>query len=326
MRAFVLSLTLACCSALPAWAEVPRVVTDIVPVHSLTARVMAGVGAPDLLLRPGASPHGYALRPSEAAALERADVVFWVGPELTPWLDAPLDTLAGNASSVALLDVEGTIRFEYRDAEAGMAEHHDGDAHDDHGDQDDHAHDGHDDHAEDAHDHEGADPHAWLDPENGKFWLSVIADALAKADPDNAEAYRANAVAGAEEIDRVTREIVDTLSSVAETPYAVFHDGYRYFEERFGVAPVFAIATGDAVAPGPARLAALREAARDSGVTCIFSEPQFDARLIATVSEGMEVRVATLDPLGSTLEPGPTLYTDLLVAMAESMVACADIE
>ncbi|PIP97144.1 MAG: zinc transporter, partial [Rhodobacterales bacterium CG18_big_fil_WC_8_21_14_2_50_71_9] len=76
----------------------PQVATDIAPVHALAARVMAGVGAPSLIVPPGASPHGYALRPSEAAALERADVVFWVGAALTPWLEGAIDALAGDAA------------------------------------------------------------------------------------------------------------------------------------------------------------------------------------------------------------------------------------
>ena len=53
-------------------ADVPKVAVDIAPVHSLVARVMDGVGTPDLIIQPGASPHEYILRPSEAAALQNA--------------------------------------------------------------------------------------------------------------------------------------------------------------------------------------------------------------------------------------------------------------
>jgi len=60
---------------LPALADVPRVMTDIAPIHSLTAQVMGDLGTPDLLLPPGADPHDFALRPSDAAALGNADIV-----------------------------------------------------------------------------------------------------------------------------------------------------------------------------------------------------------------------------------------------------------
>ena len=46
-------------------------------------------------MAPGATPHGYAMRPSEAAALEDADIVVWIGPDLTPWLEDAIGTLAG---------------------------------------------------------------------------------------------------------------------------------------------------------------------------------------------------------------------------------------
>ena len=84
--------------------EPPRVVVSFAPAHSLAARVMAGIGAPELLLRPGASPHFHAMRPSEAEALQRADVVFWVGAVLEPWLRGPLRALAPNARIVALAE------------------------------------------------------------------------------------------------------------------------------------------------------------------------------------------------------------------------------
>ena len=95
-------------------AEVPKVATDITPVHSLVARVMQGAGSPSLIVAPGATPHGYSMRPSEAAALEVADIVIWIGPELTPWLEGAIGTLAADAHSLALLDAPGTRRLAFR--------------------------------------------------------------------------------------------------------------------------------------------------------------------------------------------------------------------
>ena len=76
-----------------AHAEVPRVATDIAPIHSLVSMVMQGAGSPDLIIPPGASPHSYAMRPSEARAVAKADLVVWVGPELSPWLGRVLEAL-----------------------------------------------------------------------------------------------------------------------------------------------------------------------------------------------------------------------------------------
>src|SRR6056297_4336306 len=144
-----LSLTAALLGG-TAMADVPRVVADIAPVHSLVARVMDGVGSPDLIIQQGASPHEYQLRPSEAGAFQNADLVFWVGADLTPWMEDAVETLAEGANVTALLDADGTILLDFR--ESALFEAHD---HGDHGhDDNDHEHEDHDhDHDHDDHDH-----------------------------------------------------------------------------------------------------------------------------------------------------------------------------
>lgn len=171
MRSFVWAAT-TMLAAPAAWAEAPKVVTDIAPVHSLVAQVMQGVGTPVMLIDPGASPHGYALRPSQARALSQADVVFWIGEALTPWMEQPLEALAADAHSVELLELEATLQLEFR--EGATFEEHDHDephgedhgshgheehADDDHDDHDEHGHDDHDEHGHDEHDEHGHDDH-----------------------------------------------------------------------------------------------------------------------------------------------------------------------
>jgi zinc transport system substrate-binding protein len=133
-----------------AMADVPTVAADIAPVHSLVARVMQGVGEPSLIVAPGASPHEYNLRPSEAAALQEADLVFWVSPDLTPWLDGAIETLAGNATVTELLEVDGTTELPFREGALFEAHAHGDEGHDDH----DHDHDHAEDKEHDEHDHE----------------------------------------------------------------------------------------------------------------------------------------------------------------------------
>ncbi|WP_306151976.1 zinc ABC transporter substrate-binding protein [Roseovarius sp. MMSF_3281] len=143
-----------------AMADVPEVATDIAPVHSLVARVMADVGTPDLIVQPGASPHEYSLRPSEAQALQDADLVFWIGPDLTPWLDDAIETLAGNAEVTALAKLDKTKTLPTRESALFEAHNHDhGSAHDDHGHgEEDHAH-GHEDSHDHDHDHDHGHDH-----------------------------------------------------------------------------------------------------------------------------------------------------------------------
>lgn len=291
--------------AAAAQAEAPAVATDIPPVHSLVARVMEGVGSPALIVSPGASPHGYSLRPSQAGILQQADLVVWTGAELTPWLAGPISALAGKAASLELLEIPGTTLLEYR--EGAMFQPHD------HGDHDhDHDH---------SHDH-GHDPHAWLDPQNAALWLGAIAAQLSELDPENAPLYDANAKAGQQEIGAMTDSIKVRLAPVQGKPFLVFHDAYHYFENRFGIAAAGAISLADASDPSPARIARIRAMVADLGVVCAFSEPQFNPGLIRTVFEGAEAKTGVIDPLGAGLEPGPALYQQMLQGVADSLADC----
>lgn len=338
MRSPLAAAALAVLST-PALAEAPSVAVDIAPVHSLVARVMEGVGEPSLIVREGASPHAYSLRPSEAEALQGAAVVFWTSPELTPWLGDALEKLAPDARAVELIEAEGTERLEFREGatfeahdhaheeeDHAAGEHddadHDHDAEHDHEEaHEDHAHEEHERDAH-GHAHEGADPHAWLDPGNAAVWLDVIADALAEADPEHAETYRRNADAAQAEIDALTADLEATVAPVRGRPYIVFHDAYQYFGRRFDVEAAGAISLSDASKPSPARVAEVRDLAAQVGAVCVFSEPQFAPGIVDAVFGDGEVRTAVLDPLGMGLETGPGLYPALLRKLATSLADC----
>lgn len=280
-----------------------RVAATIAPIHSLVALVTEGIVQPDIIVRPGASPHDYALKPSEAQALNDADVVFWVGESLEPWMSKAVTTLAGDAVVVELGAVGGIERLPLREGGTWTA-HSDGDGHGDH------------EHADDL------DPHLWLDPENAMVWLDAIADTLADIDPSHAESFRKNADAASAEIEALMAEIRDLLAPVKDKPYAVFHDAYQYFEHRFDLHPLGAVSLSDADRPGPARLMEIRAAVAESDAVCVFAEPQFEPKLIETVIEGSEAKLGMLDPIGAGQRPGARLYSELIRNLAESLVDC----
>ncbi len=328
-----------------AMADVPNVAVDIAPVHSLVARVMDGVGTPDLILPPGASPHGYSLRPSEAAALQDADVVVWMGERLAPWMEGAVGTLAGDAAVLTLLEADGTMLLDYREgalfekhAHGDTDDHadHAEDAHDheeehDHEDEHDHAEDDHDheahsddehDHGEEAHAHGDFDSHAWLSPTNAGTWLNLIAAELSAADPENAGTYYANAAAGREELEALKAEVNALLEPVRGGNFIVFHDAYQYFETDFDFPAAGAISLSDAADPSPARIVEIQGRVRAEGIDCVLTEPQFNPGIVATVLEGTEAKTGVSDPIGATLEPGPTLYPQLIRNLATSLAEC----
>ncbi|MCP5087710.1 MAG: zinc ABC transporter solute-binding protein [Rhodobacteraceae bacterium] len=280
-----------------AGAKPLRVVADIPPIHSLTARVMAGVGTPELLLNGLTAPHDFALRPSQAGMLAKADLVIWVGADLSPPVGRALEALGGDARIVELLAAKGLTRLPFREG-PGF------------GDQ------GHD------HGAETADPHIWLNLQNAAIMLDVIAAELAAADPDHATGYLRNAEQGKSELAALQAEINATLEPVRDRPFLVFHDAYHYFEDQFGIEALAAIKTGHALPPGVAHIREMRAIIADMGVICIFREPQFDSQLLARLTEGTGLKTGTLDPIGAELTPGKNLYPTLMRNLAISLADC----
>ena len=315
-----------------ALADVPNVAVDIAPVHSLVARVMQDVGAPDLIIRSGASPHDYRLRPSEAKALQDANLVIWMGKELTPWMEDAVKTLSTEAAILTLLEKDETTLLEFR--ESVLFEEHD---HDDHSDDktmpkqqghDDHDNHSDEDHAEtedqdhDEHAHGAHDPHAWLSPKNAKIWLNLIAAQLSTADPDNASTYFVNAAAAVTEIDTLMADVSTMLDPIRGNSFIVFHDAYQYFETVFEFPASGAISLGDATDPSPARIARVQDRIQEQKIQCVLAEPQFKKGLVVTVLEGTDAKTSIIDPLGDALEPGPALYPQLIRNMAKTLVDC----
>jgi zinc transport system substrate-binding protein len=274
---------------------------------------MAGVGKPDLLVQSGASPHNYSLSPSEAQALQEADLVFWIGEGVTPWLKRSLGNLSPDAQAIELLEANGTTTYTYRKGATFDAHddgHHDEEKADQH-DQDHH------------HEHNGTDPHAWLDPANAKVWLDVIAAALAEKDPEHATQYLGNAAAGKADIDAAVSHVKTTIAQLKDKQFIVFHDAYQYFEKRFGIPAAGAISIGDASKPSPARIAEIRKVVTDLNVSCVFTEPQYNPGIVKAVFGGTGVNTSgVIDPLGSGLATGANLYLDLLIEIADDLQSC----
>ena len=287
----------------PVSADAPAVLTDIPAVHSLVSQVMLGVGAPAILLDKGADPHSFQMRPSQAQALSQANLLFFIGPELTPWLERAIDGVGIKGEAVELLEVKGTLLRKFEEDE-----HHD-----------EHAEEGHE---EEEEHHDGVDPHAWLAPENANIWLDEIAAKLAAIDAGNAALYLENASVAKARIDLLDAEITSMLIPMQDTPIIVFHDAYGYFVDHYGLTIAGAVRKGDAASPGARHLVELREIISNASVACAFGEEQHDPALLETLFADANISTGVLDPSGTTLEYGPELYTVLLRNMAQEIASC----
>jgi len=310
-------------------AEV-NVVTTIKPLHSLISSVMEGVGKPSLIIEGTNNPHTFVFKPSHAEMIENADIVFWIGEDLEAFMEKPLDSLAKNAKTIAFMDLASIEKLKFR--EQNIFDDHDDhghkdDEHDDHDDHDGHddEHDGHDDHDDhaghhDGHNHGEFDAHIWLDPANAKEMVLEISHELSELDPSNKSKYEDNASKTIVALDKLIEEVDKSLSK--DISYIVFHDAYQYFEKRFGVIPAGALTLNPDVLPGAKQIADIQDVINDKGIKCIFSEPQYNPKIIETLGNDMNISTGVMDPLGAYIDAGPSMYSDLINQIANSIKDC----
>lgn len=287
--------------------------TSIKPLQLIAAAVQDGIGEPEVLLPPGASPHHYALRPSDVRRVRDADLLYWIGPDMEGFLPRVLSSR--DKPQVAVQDLPG------------MTLRHFGDSHDEHDhDQDEHDH-GHG-HASDelGHDHDhrpgSLDAHLWLAADNAKVIAARMAADLAKLDTANAARYAANLQAFEARLDALDGRIRPQLAALQGKPYFVFHEAFDYFEAAYGLkhAGVFSVLTE--VQPGARHVAAMRKALQQTGPSCVFSEPPLRPRLAETLTADLPVKLAELDALGGALPVSANGYEQLLENLAGGLSEC----
>ena len=287
-----------------------KVVVSIKPFHSLVSTVMQGVSEPALLLNGNNSPHTYSLRPSAAVKLQNADLVFWGGENLEGFLAKPIHSLAAGARVVSFEDTPGLILRPFRSVKEWQEL---------------------DPESKNDQDHvkkrkinrlSGNDPHIWLDPLNAQKITQYLVQILSEFDPENAQTYHSNGKKTILRLSDLNIQLETKMSSVSSKPYIVFHDAYQYFEKRYQLNPIASVTVSSGPSTSVGRLIDIRKKIKNKNVLCIFTEPQFSPKLVQTVISGTAVKKGILDPIGTSISPGPEMYFTLLNNISHSISTC----
>ena len=302
-RLFALFLTLSASLLVinPAQAQV-NVLTSIKPLQLIAAAVQDGVGQPDVLLPPGATPHNYALRPSDVRRVQSADLLYWIGPDLEGFM--PRVIKSRTLPSIAVQTLPGLKLRHFAE--------------------DSHSHE--EDTAEHDHDHRPGtlDAHLWLAPANARVIAAKMAADLSEKDSANAAKYQSNLKAFNKRLDALDARLKARLAAIADKPFFVFHEGYDYFESSYGLkhAGVFSVASE--VQPGAQHVAAMRKRLQEVGKTCVFSDPPLRPRLAETLTAGLPAKLAELDALGGYTPATAQGYEQLLEKLGNDLAGCLE--
>ncbi|OPK06095.1 zinc ABC transporter substrate-binding protein [Pseudomonas sp. VI4.1] len=285
----------------PVQADV-KVLTSIKPLQLIAAAVQDGVAIPEVLLPPGASPHNYALRPSDVRKVQSVDLLYWIGPDMEGFLPRVLN--GRTLPSVAVQDMPGLKLRRFAEDNHSHAE--EADEHD--------------------HDHRpgSLDAHLWLSSVNARVIAAKMAADLSVADPANAARYQSNLKAFDERLDALDLRLKKRLAAIEGKPYFVFHEAFDYFEDAYGLkhAGVFSVAAE--VQPGAQHVAAMRTRLQEVGKTCVFSEPPLRPRLAETLVAGLPVKLAELDALGGYTPATAQGYEQVLEKLGNDLAGCLE--
>ena len=278
----------------PSVASANTILTSFKPIQMIVTELTQGVSEPDVLMNSNASPHDYALKPSDVKKVHGADMVVWFGPDLEAFLTKVIES---NDNVIEIGKIPGINLREF-------------------------GHDEHDHDAHDGHHHGSHDPHFWLGIDQVAVAAKYISDKLIETDPDNSMAYQENLDSFLIALEEKKQSIREQLAPVKDKGYYVFHDAYGYYEEEFGLNNLGHFTVSPERKPGAKSLIAIKKTIVRENVQCVFSEPQFTPAVIDSVTRGSNAKQGQLDPIGSTVEVKSGSYFDFLQQLTDSYASC----
>lgn len=302
LRFLVFFSTLLGVHAAWAFATTPHVIVSIKPLHSLVAQVMGDVATPVLLVDGTTSPHEFQMKPSHMSKLQHADLVFYLDGGYEKFLHHALQSLPKSVQPIALIHTSAITLLPIRGA--GPFEKHS--------------------HAPEHHRHSDKDYHVWLNPVYAQAMVRSIASALIKRYPQHQKIFAQNAARTLDELQTLDATLAKKLKPFAGRSFIIFHDATQYFEQRYGLHASGSITLEPNESASWYRIESIRKKIAASNTHCIFTEPYFsDKQLRPIVSDVKQpIHRGVLDPEGTALNAGATLYKALMKGMVTSFINC----
>jgi ABC-type Zn uptake system ZnuABC Zn-binding protein ZnuA len=245
-----------------------NIATTVAPITSIVANIAGGSGATITGIVPeGTNSHTFEPKPSDAATLENADVIFINGLVLEePTKDLALANLKDGAIicevGSAILSPDQYIYDFSFPQEGGKP-----------------------------------NPHLWTNPPMAKQYAQVVRDVLSRLDPTHADLFAQNYAAFAEKIDALDAAMITATATIpeAQRKLLTYHDAYAYFSVHYGYTVIGAIQPSSFDEPTPKDIANLVTQVRESGVTAIFGSEVFPSPVLEQI--GAETGVRYIDVL-----------------------------
>lgn len=276
--------------------------TTIRPLYFIALAIVGERGDAKALIDSKSSPHQFSLTPSDRLELLNSDVIVWVGSELESQLSSSLSKVVADDRVITASTLSGLVSHKLGDGEQ-------------------------------------LDAHIWLDTRNASLIASEIAEFAKRIDPLNADYYQTNLSKFKKNLNQAADEISQRFEQANIKSFAVYHNGFQYFEKQFGLNHQLELVRDPEIAPTIAEILETRKKAELSKPRCLFQEPDANLELIRTMLNAYQldvgkldqtandsIHVVTIDLLGNDIEESPLAYIDLINHVAEEFNSCLSIE
>ena len=283
-----------------------QVVTSLKPIELLVKAIATDDVEITTLVQPGASPHNYSMKPSQRRALEAADAIFWVGPEMETFLTRLLGGSEFRDRTYSLMHGENVPEVQ---SDSG------------HGDHDDHEESGgHDDH---RHDHgSGEDPHIWLDPALAVEMARDIHRVLATLKSADTHVLDANLARFEQAMAETETAINQRLDPARDIDLFTYHDAFTRFVGHYNMNLEGILTLNPELSPGAGHIAEVQEKLRNANQPCLLTEPQFNRQWWRSITEGLDITFSTWDPLATDIETDQDGYITFQQSLADAVLKC----
>jgi len=267
-----------------------KVFVSIKPMHSIVAGLMADLEAPKLIIEGQQLPYDYQPGAEQIKALQQADLVIWVGPELEAGLADTLAGLGPDVKVIELLSHQGLKVLSSR----GQPDLR--------------------------------DPYFWLDNRNVMILLDDLTHLLEEMDPLRAHVYERNRRTVLARLARIDREYEYGYRGMKAGLGVQYYDTLQYFEQAYALKILDHVASSSGQPVNAAALLRVRERLMHGEAVCLLTEEGLPADNFDLLMNGSQANHGVLDSLGIGMSPGPDLYFELMDHNTDVIKRCLNAD
>lgn len=265
----------------------PNVVVSIKPIHSIVSSLMQGTGAPQLLLNTNDSAHSFHIRPSQASALENADLIVSIDPKFEAGLANTLNNYSAS-SQLVISELNLANFYTFRE-----------------------------DDEKDEYDY-----HLWLDVNNARAIAKHLLNRLIKIDADNTPTYSNNWAALDAKLLQLHKDNYEQLAGLSAINFANYSDTIQYFEKSHNLSQPIIITPHHGARLSIRDVLTAKKEMKQQHAKCLLYTSETNLEKLDVLTEGAAIVVAEISILGNELANGPDQYFNLMKNLTSQIAQC----